>query len=87
MSTHHHKYKHPLFAVALLLLLIGAFSYSNLQTGLFPDITFPKIKVIVTSAYPLDDQKRLIVKADDYFDKSHGTELLLAKIKNLLSTV
>lgn len=45
---------------------------------------YPKIKIIVTSAYPLEDQKHLVLEADDYFDKSHGTELLLEKIKNSL---
>ncbi len=43
-----------------------------------------RIKVIVTSVYPLEDQKRLILKADDYYDKSYGTEMLLEKIRNIL---
>lgn len=46
---------------------------------------YPHLKILVTSSYPLEDQKRLIVKADDYYDKSHGNEILLAKIKHLLS--
>src|SRR5688572_23100418 len=29
-----------------------------------------RIKVIVTSAYPLEDQKNRIREADDYYDKS-----------------
>lgn len=41
-----------------------------------------KIKVIVTSAYPLEDQKQKIIKADDYYDKSQGMDLLLEKVKN-----
>ena len=40
------KYKYPLLAIGVLLLAAGAFTYKNLQTGLFPNITFPKIKVI-----------------------------------------
>jgi cobalt-zinc-cadmium resistance protein CzcA len=47
LNHHHHNYRFPLLALAILLLLAGAFSYSQLKTGLFPDITFPKIKVIV----------------------------------------
>lgn len=44
-----------------------------------------KSKVIVTSVYPLDEQKRLIEEAEDYYDKSQGTELLLSKVKRVLS--
>ena len=39
-------HKNPLSVVLVLLLLGGLFAYSKLQTSLFPDITFPKIKVI-----------------------------------------
>ena len=44
----------------------------------------PKIKVIVTSAYPLEDQKKKIVNADDYYDKAQGTEVLLEKVEHVL---
>ena len=40
-----------------------------------------KIRVIVTSAYPMEDQKQKIVKADDYYEKSQGMDLLLEKVK------
>lgn len=42
----HHTYKKPLLGLILLLLLGGGLAYTHLKTGLFPDITFPKIKVI-----------------------------------------
>lgn len=45
----------------------------------------PNAKVIVTSAYPLDDQRRAINRADAYHDKSEGTETLLLRIKSVLS--
>ena len=40
------SYKNPLTVTLVLLLLGGMFAYSKLQTSLFPEITFPKIKVI-----------------------------------------
>ena len=43
------RYKYPIVAIGFLLLAAGAFTYKNLQTGLFPNITFPKIKVIADS--------------------------------------
>ncbi len=55
MKDLHSKYKFPLLAIAILLLAGGIFSYSNLKTGLFPDITFPKIKVIADAGQqPVD---------------------------------
>ncbi|MGZ3908670.1 MAG: efflux RND transporter permease subunit [Flavisolibacter sp.] len=39
-------YKNPLTVVIALILMGGAFVYSRLQTSLFPEITFPKIKII-----------------------------------------
>ena len=42
----HHHFKYPILAVSLLLLVVGFFSYTQMKTGLFPDITFPKIKII-----------------------------------------
>ena len=45
-----------------------------------------QLKVIVTSVYPLDIQKRIIPGACDYYDKSQGIELLLKKVKLALQT-
>ncbi|MFH1478265.1 MAG: response regulator [Candidatus Omnitrophota bacterium] len=43
-----------------------------------------KVKVIVASVYPLDEQKHRIKDAYDYYDKSDGSEILLYKIKKAL---
>lgn len=40
------SYKNPLTVVLVLIILGGMFAYSRLQTSLFPEITFPKIKII-----------------------------------------
>lgn len=39
-------YKNPVTVMVVIILLGGFFAYSKLQTALFPEITFPKIKVI-----------------------------------------
>ncbi|MGZ3937765.1 MAG: efflux RND transporter permease subunit [Flavisolibacter sp.] len=39
-------YKNPLTVIISLILMGGVFVYTKLQTSLFPEITFPKIKVI-----------------------------------------
>jgi CzcA family heavy metal efflux pump len=39
-------YKNPLTVAMVLILLGGLFVYDHMQTSLFPEITFPKIKVI-----------------------------------------
>jgi CzcA family heavy metal efflux pump len=40
------SYKNPLTVTLVIVLLGGLFVYTKLQTSLFPEITFPKIKVI-----------------------------------------
>ena len=50
-----HTHKNPLSVLALVILLAGGFAYSRLQTSLFPEITFPKIKVIADAGQiPVD---------------------------------
>ncbi|CAN5560447.1 efflux RND transporter permease subunit [soil metagenome] len=39
-------HKNPLTVILLLIILGGAFAYSRMQSSLFPEITFPKIKII-----------------------------------------
>lgn len=39
-------YKNPITVVVVMIILGGMFVYSRMQTALFPEITFPKIKVI-----------------------------------------
>ncbi|HJW17774.1 MAG TPA: efflux RND transporter permease subunit [Flavisolibacter sp.] len=41
------SYKNPLSVIIVLIIMGGAFVYGRLQTSLFPEITFPKIKIIV----------------------------------------
>ena len=43
-----------------------------------------KSKIIVTSVYPLEDQKRLIRGAADYFDKSDSLQVLIHKVNRLM---
>ncbi|MEO8885662.1 MAG: efflux RND transporter permease subunit [Mucilaginibacter sp.] len=40
------SYKKPISLVLALILIGGVFVYGKLQTSLFPEITFPKIKII-----------------------------------------
>jgi DNA-binding response OmpR family regulator len=43
-----------------------------------------KSKIIVTSVYSLEEQKQIIEGASDYYDKSQGIDILLARIKEAL---
>lgn len=40
------RFKSPIAVILLLILVGGAFSYKNMKTSLFPNVTFPKIKII-----------------------------------------
>jgi len=51
----HHHYQKPLFGLLVLIIMGGVYSYNKLKTGLFPDITFPKIKIIAEAGQqPVD---------------------------------
>ena len=40
------SYKSPITVVLVLIIMSGLFAYSKMQSSLFPEITFPKIKII-----------------------------------------
>ncbi|MEI6574571.1 MAG: efflux RND transporter permease subunit [Bacteroidota bacterium] len=55
MRQAHHFYKKPILGLFILLIVAGVYSFTKLKTGLFPDITFPKIKVIADAGQqPVD---------------------------------
>lgn len=55
MKTFFITYKNPLTVLLFLILAAGGFAYSRLQTALFPEITFPKIKIIADAGLqPVD---------------------------------
>jgi CzcA family heavy metal efflux pump len=55
------SYKNPLSVTLVIILLGGAFVYGKLQTSLFPEITFPKIKVIAEAGLQPVDKMMITV--------------------------
>jgi len=53
----------------------GSIFYDMLQRS------YKKVKVIVASVYPIDEQRKMIEGAADYYDKSQGLDLLLEKVR------
>src|SRR6478672_12531701 len=48
-------YKNPLTVLIFLLIGGGVFAYTKMQTSLFPEVTFPKIKIIADAGQqPVD---------------------------------
>ena len=57
------KHKNGLSAIIFLIILGGFFAYSEMQTGLFPEITFPKIKIIADAGQqPVDKMMITVTK-------------------------
>jgi CzcA family heavy metal efflux pump len=57
------KHKNGLSAVIFLIILGGFFTYSKMQTSLFPEITFPKIKIIADAGQqPVDKMMITVTK-------------------------
>ena len=55
------KYKSPILILILLILFGGVFSYTEIKSSLFPQITFPKIKVIADAGQQPVDQMAVAV--------------------------
>jgi len=57
------RFKSPVAVILFLILVGGALSYSNMKTSLFPDITFPKIKIIAENGeQPVDKMMVSVTK-------------------------
>ncbi|HPT04392.1 MAG TPA: efflux RND transporter permease subunit, partial [Bacteroidales bacterium] len=55
MSPYFKTYKSPISIILALIIAAGIFAYSRIQTSLFPEITFPKIKIIADNGeQPVD---------------------------------
>ncbi len=46
MKNFFHSHKNPVSVLLVLIIAGGLFAYSQMQTSLFPEISFPKIKII-----------------------------------------
>ncbi len=71
------KYKSPLRVVIAVLIAGGIFAYSKLQTSLFPEITFPKIKIIADAGLQPVDRMMVTV--------TRPLELAIKKIPDLVN--
>jgi len=57
------KHKNGLSTLLFIIIIGGLFAYSKLQTSLFPEITFPKIKIIVDAGQqPIDKMMITVTK-------------------------
>lgn len=70
-------------SVDLILLDINMLEVDGTVLYEVVHLFFQKAKVIVTSVYPLEDQRRLIQGAEDYYDKSDSLRLLIQKVKKI----
>jgi len=57
------SYKNPLTVVLVLMLTGGLFVYGKIKTSLFPEVTFPKIKIIAEAGLqPVDKMMVTVTK-------------------------
>ncbi len=71
------KYKSPLTVVLFVIIAGGIFAYNKLQTSLFPEITFPKIKIIADAGLQPVDRMMVTV--------TRPLELAIKKIPDLVN--
>ena len=57
------RFKSPITVILLLILIGGTFSYQNMKTSLFPNVTFPKIKIIAQNGeQPVEKMMVMVTK-------------------------
>lgn len=57
------RYRQPITLLLVILLAGGGFAYTRMQTSLFPEITFPKIKIIADAGLqPVDKMMVTVTK-------------------------
>lgn len=57
------NYKNPVAVLLSIVLMAGLFFYSRMQTSLFPEITFPKVKIIADAGeQPVDKMMITVTK-------------------------
>ena len=78
MKQQHSYHKKTLLSLAVLIMLAGAFSYSSLKTGLFPDITFPKLKVIADAGQqPVDKMMAAVtIPLENIIKRTEGLDYI-----------
>lgn len=69
--------------VDLILLDINMMDVDGTVLYEIVQVFYKKSKIIVTSVYPLEDQKRLIRGAADYYDKSDSLQVLIRKVNRI----
>lgn len=78
MQQYHSHHKKTLLGLAVLIILAGFFSFSNLKTGLFPDITFPKLKVIADAGQqPVDKMMATVtIPLENIIKRTEGLDYI-----------
>ena len=61
MKDFYHSFKKPVSFLLVLILMGGGFFYTKIKTSLFPEITFPKIKIIAEGNLQPEEQMMITV--------------------------
>jgi heavy metal efflux system protein len=57
------RFKGPIAAILVIIIIGGALSYNSMKTSLFPNVTFPKIKIIAENGeQPVDKMMITVTK-------------------------
>src|SRR5580765_5557492 len=77
MKNYFISYKNPITACLFIILLGGIYVFSQFKTALFPEITFPKIKIIADAGLQPVDKMMVTV--------TRPLEIAIKQIPDLLT--
>ncbi len=80
-QAHHINYKIPVIALLILILVAGGYSFTHVKTSLFPDVKFPKVKIIVDAGQaPVDRMMATVtVPIENLIKKTEGIDYVRSK--------
>lgn len=62
-KNYYKKYRKPFLFIGFLLVTLGIFTYNKMQTALFPEVMFPKVKLIAdVGSTPIDRMMVTVTK-------------------------
>src|SRR5882672_320348 len=88
-KSFHQLYAKPILFMGLLIFLVGVFSYTHMQTNLFPEVLFPRISIIADAGQlPIDRMMITVTKPlESAVKKVQGVTIVKSNTSRGSSTI
>ena len=74
-------YKNPVTVLLAIILIGGLFTYARMQSSLFPEVTFPKIKIIAENG--LQPVNKMMITVTKPLENAIKRQPSLKNVRNI----